>query len=63
MPAILIANTVIASVARLTPVRHFWRNSSNTDDTKVPATAIPIQKMYEAMSLPQFTVLSTPKMP
>ena len=40
-----IANTVIDSVERLIAVRHLARNRKRIDDTSVPATAMPIQKM------------------
>ena len=43
-PAVMTANTVIASEARATEVRHLARNRNSTAEMRVPECAMPTQK-------------------
>src|SRR5664280_324310 len=63
MAAVMTANNVIASAARLTMVRHRWRNKYNTALIRVPAWPIPIQKTKPAMSQAQATDWLLPQTP
>src|SRR5690606_10290971 len=49
----ITANIVIASAARLTPVRHFCRNIRSIADISVPAWPIPIHQTKLVISHPQ----------
>ena len=63
MPAQATAKSVIASAARLMPVRHCWRKRKRTAEMSVPAWPMPIQKTKLMMNEPQPTGWFTPRMP
>ena len=63
MPAQATAKSVIASAARLMPVRHCWRKRKRTAEMSVPAWPMPIQKTKLMMNEPQPTGWFTPAMP
>jgi hypothetical protein len=63
MPAMLAANSVIASAKRLIEVRQRWRSSSSTAEMKVPAWPMPIHQTKLAIAKPQATGMSMPQMP
>ena len=48
-PAVITANTVIASDARATAVRHFARNRNSTAEMRVPEWAMPTQNTKSVM--------------
>ena len=60
MPAQATAKSVIASAARLMPVRHCWRKRKRTAEMSVPAWPMPIQKTKLMMNEPQPTGWFTP---
>ena len=63
IPAQATANSVIASAARLMPVRHCWRKRYRTAEISVPAWPMPIQKTKLMMNEPQPTGWLTPAIP
>ena len=55
IPAHITAKIVIASAARATAVRHFWRVKNRIAEIKVPACPIPIQKTKLVIAHPHPT--------
>ena len=62
-PAHITANSVIASAARLTDVRHRCRSRNRIAEISVPAWPMPIQKTKFVMSNAQPTVRFSPHVP
>ena len=62
-PAHITAKIVMASAARFTDVRHFWRVRNKMADMRVPAWPIPIQNTKLVMSQAQSTWLLRPQAP
>ena len=63
IPAQATAKRVIASAARLIPVRHCWRKRKRTAEISVPAWPMPIQKTKLMMKEPHPTGLLIPRIP
>ena len=62
-PAHITANSVIASAARFTEVRHCCRSRNRMAEISVPAWPMPIQKTKLVMSKAQPTVRFSPQVP
>src|SRR3954471_12076503 len=63
MPAHMTAKMVIASAARLTPVRHFCRSKKRIAEISVPAWPIPIHHTKLTIPHPHITGCRTPQTP
>ena len=63
VPAQMTAKIVIASAARLMPVRHFWRNRNKMAEISVPAWPMPTQNTKLVMSKAHITGLLLPHTP
>ena len=63
IPAQITAKIVIASAARLMPVRHFCRKRNRMAEISVPAWPMPIQKTKLVMSKAQATGMLLPQTP
>ena len=62
-PAHITAKSVIASAARLTAVRHFWRVRNKMAEISVPAWPMPIQNTKLVMSHAHATGVFSPQTP
>src|SRR5262245_40478830 len=63
MPAHITAKIVMASAARLTPVRQRWRNRNRIAEISVPAWPIPIHQTKLTISHPHITGCILPQTP
>ena len=54
-PAVITANTVIASAVRYTAVRHPERNRKRIAEISVPECAMPTQNTKQVMYTAQYT--------
>ena len=62
-PAQITAKIVMASAARFTPVRQFWRVRKRMAEMSVPAWPMPTQNTKFTMGQPQYTGLLLPQTP